>query len=150
MTKLYDAVFQAQDQLRSSDMEKKALIVISDGGDNASAHSLASVLKNAESSQALIYTIGVFDEYDTDKNKDVLRKLARFTGGEAFFPAQMQGTVEICGQIARDLRNQYTLGFVSSNTAKTSALRSLRVTAATPGHAKLTVRTRSGYIAGTK
>jgi VWFA-related protein len=150
MTKLYDAVFMAQKQLLLSKMEKKVLIVISDGGDNASAHTLAEVLKNAESSPALIYTIGIFDEYDTDKNKDVLRRLARFTGGEAFFPEQLNGTVEICQSIAREIRNQYTLGYVSTNTAKTGAIRAIHVAASAPGQGKLTVRTRTGYIAGPK
>jgi Ca-activated chloride channel homolog len=150
MTKLYDAVFQAQKQLQACTMEKKVLIVISDGGDNASAHTLAEVVKNAESSPALIYTIGIFDESDTDGNKNVLRRLARSTGGEAFFPEQLSGTVEICRQIARDIRNQYTLGYISTNQAKTNAVRAIRVVASAPGHGKLLVRTRTGYIAGGK
>jgi Ca-activated chloride channel homolog len=150
MTKLYDAVFRAQVELQAGKPEKKVLMVISDGGDNASSHTLAEVVKNAESSPAQIYTVGIFDEYDTDKNVDVLRRLARFTGGEAFFPARLEQTVEICRQIAHDIRNQYTLGYVSTNTAQTGAVRNLRVVASVPGHGKLPVRTRSGYIAGAR
>lgn len=146
MTKLYDAVATAQDQLTASTPEKKVLIVISDGGDNASAHSLAQVLKRAETSSALIYTIGIFDPDDPDRNPAALRRLAQFTGGEAFFPAQLSDTVEICRQIAHDIRNQYTIGYVSTNTAQTGALRTIRVTAMAPGHGRLVVRTRSGYI----
>jgi VWFA-related protein len=148
MTKLYDAVFKAQEQLQACAMEKKALIVISDGGDNASGHSLAEVLKKAESSPAIVYTIGIFDVDDRDSKPDVLRRLARFTGGEAFFPARLDDTVEICSRIAHDIRNQYTLGYVSTNTAKSTAVRAIRVTASAPGHGKLVVRTRTGYIAG--
>jgi VWFA-related protein len=150
MTKLYDAVFRAQVELQAGKLEKKVLMVVSDGGDNASAHTLAEVVKNAESSPALIYTIGIFDEYDTEKNPVVLRRLARSTGGEAFFPARLDQTVDICKQIAHDIRNQYTLGYVSTNTAQTGALRNLRVVASAPGLGKLPVRTRSGYIAGAK
>jgi len=150
MTKLYDAVIEAQDQLKVSDMDKKALIVISDGGDNASANSLADVLKKAELSPAIVYTIGIFDTDDLDSKPDVLRRLARFTGGEAFFPAHLNDTVEICRQIAHDIRNQYTLGYVSTNSAQTTVLRRIRVTASAAGTGKLLVRTRSGYIAAPK
>jgi len=146
MTKLYDAVYEAQDQARAGSMEKKALIVISDGGDNASAHTLAEILKRAELSAALIYAIGIFDEDDPDRNPDVLRRLARFTGGEAFFPAHLEETVEICRQIAHDIRHQYTLGYVSTNTARTGAFRNIKVVASAPGQGKLVVRTRSGYL----
>jgi len=150
MTKLYDAVLAAQERMPDKTPERKVLIVISDGGDNASAHTLAEVLKRAETSTALIYTIGIFDADDAERNPGVLRRLAQFTGGEAFFPAKLSDTVEICRQIAHDIRNQYTLGYVSTDTAQTGAMRSIRVTATAPGHGKLAVRTRSGYIAGAK
>jgi VWFA-related protein len=147
MTRLYDALRDAQDQVRAGTADKKALIVISDGGDNASKHTVAEVLNKAESSPALIYTIGIFDNDDPDRNPDVLRRLARFTGGEAFFPAHLEDTVAICRQIAHDIRNQYTLGYVSTNTTKNGAFRNVRVEAVAPGQGKLLVRTRSGYIA---
>jgi VWFA-related protein len=123
------------------------LIVISDGGDNASSHTLAEVLKKAEGSSAVVYTIGIFDTQDEDRNPDVLRRLARFTGGEAFFPAHLDDTVEICRRIAHDIRNQYTLGYVPTNSTRSTGLRALRVTASTP-QGKLVVRTRSSYLAG--
>jgi Ca-activated chloride channel homolog len=150
MTKLYDAVVEAQQQLRTCTMEKKILIVISDGGDNASAHTLADVVRSSESSPALIYTIGIFDDSNTDGNKSVLRRLARSTGGEAFFPPQLDSTVDICRQIARDIRNQYTLGYVSTNLVQNNAVRAIRVVASAPGHGKVSVRTRTGYIANSK
>jgi len=150
-TALYDAALRAFSQLGAGGREapeKKVLIVISDGGDNASAHTLAQVLKTAEQSSALVYTIGIFDEDDADKNPDVLSRLARATGGDAFFPGKNSEVVSICESIARDIRNQYTIGYVSSNASKPGAYRSIRMTAAAPGHGKLLVRTRSGYIAG--
>jgi VWFA-related protein len=146
-TALYDAVVKAREQLRTGSRDKKVLIVISDGGDNASAHKLAEVLKVAGQSSALVYTIGIFDEEDPDRNPDVLRRLARATGGEAFFPGQLNEVVAVCERIARDIRNQYTLGYASSNAARPGAYRAVRVVARA-GRRKLSVRTRSGYIAG--
>lgn len=148
MTALYDAVLEGLEQLQAGDRDKKVLIVISDGGDNASSTKLAEVLKKAQASSAVIYTIGIFDEDDPDKNPDVLRRLARETGGEDFLPSQHDEVVAICERIARDIRHQYTIGYVPSAAAEAGAFRSIRVTAAANGYGKLSVRTRTGYIAG--
>jgi Ca-activated chloride channel homolog len=148
MTALYDAIVKAEERLQAGSRDRKVLIVISDGGDNASTHTLAEVLKMTEQSSALMYTIGIFDDEDEDKNPAVLRRLARATGGEAFFPSQLDEVVEICERIARDIRHQYTIGYVSSSTARPEAWRAVRVVARAAGKDKLSVRTRSGYIAG--
>lgn len=147
-TALYDAVIVALERLQAGIREKKVLIVISDGGDNASAHTLAEVLQRVEQSSALVYTIGIFDEQDPDRKPDVLRRLARATGGESFFPGQLSEVVTICERIARDIRNQYTIGYVSTSAAQPGAYRSIRVVAAAAGYGKLHVRSRAGYIAG--
>lgn len=146
-TALYDAIAVARERLQSGKWEKKALIVISDGGDNASSHSLAEILEAAERSSAMVYTVGIFDQEDADRNPSVLRRLAFKTGGEALFPERLEDVVAACARIAHDLRHQYTLGYVSENKAKPGAFRSIRVTAHTSGRGKLSVRTRSGYIA---
>jgi len=148
-TALYDAAIQALDRLKAGSREKKALIVISDGGDNASGHNLAEVLKMAEQSSVLVYTVGIFDEDDPDRNPGVLKRLAQVTGGEAFFPGQLNDAVAVCERIARDIRNQYTLGFLSSNVQVPGAFRSLKVVARM-NKRKLSVRARSGYVADTK
>jgi Ca-activated chloride channel family protein len=147
-TALYDAVVEAQERLQAGDRDKKVLIVVSDGGDNASAHSLAEVVRIAERSSALVYTVGIFDAEDPDRNPNVLRRLARATGGEAFFPDHINDVAAICERIARDIRRQYTLGYVSSNTAQQRAYRVIRVVARVTEKGKLFVRTRAGYIAG--
>lgn len=146
-TALYDAIVEALQSLQKGERDKKVLVVISDGGDNASKAGLDRVLKMAEQSSAMIYTIGVFDESDPDRNPKVLRRLARETGGEAFFPSELSETVEICKRIARDLRDQYTLGYSSMNV-RPGAYHTIRVTARSGGHGKLSVRTRAGYVAG--
>jgi VWFA-related protein len=147
-TALYDAIGVAINRLQRGRREKKVLIVISDGGDNASRRTVDQVLKMAGQSRAIIYTIGTFDAEDEDANPRVLRRLARTTGGEAFFPEHHQAVVELCERIAHDIRNQYILGYVSTNHLRNGAYRALRVVAKSPDHGRLSVRTRTGYIAG--
>lgn len=146
-TALYDAVFEALEQVGLGSREKKALIVISDGGDNASAHTLTEVLNLAGRSTAVIYTIGIFDSDDPDRNPDILRHLAHATGGEAYFPALPDGIIATCEGIARDMRSQYLIGYVPSPAARQAGYRTIRVTAHEPARGKLSVRTRAGYFA---
>ena len=145
-TALYDAIVKALERLQEGRHEKKVLIVISDGGDNASVHTLAQVTGLAGRSTAIIYTVGLFTPEDPDRNPAVLNRLAEATGGEAFFPSELSEVVAICERIARDIRNQYAIGYAPANAAHTSAYRAIRV-AAHRAHSKLSVRTRAGYIA---
>ena len=147
-TALYDAILGALEHLQTGSRDKKVLIVVSDGGDNASSHSLAEVLKITEQSNVVIYAIGIFEEYDPDANPKVLNRLAQGTGGEAFFPEKLKDVVSICERIARDIRSQYSIGYVSTNTKRDGVYRAIRVAAQAPGHGKLLVRTRRGYVAG--
>ena len=114
-TALYDAIAKALERIEQHSMEKKVLVVISDGADNASAHSLEQVLQMAERSSAIIYTVGRFAPDDQDANIEALARLAQATGGEAFFPGRPSAVTEICERIARDIRNQYTIGYVPTN-----------------------------------
>jgi len=147
-TALYDAIVKALAKLHTGGLDKKVLVVISDGADNASSHSLGQALEMAERSSAIIYTVGLFAPEDRDANPKVLRRLAQETGGEAFFPNQPSAVTEICERIARDIRNQYTIGYVSTDAQRDGVYRAIRVSAQAPGHGKLFVRTRSGYIRG--
>ena len=146
-TALYDAIAKALLELQAGSRDKKVLIVVSDGGDNASAHSLPQVMKLAHQSNAVIYTVGVFDEADPDQNPGVLKRMAQATGGEAYFPAELSEVVAICGNIARDIRHQYTIGYVPIKLTRDGAYHAIRVRARAEGHDKLSVRTRAGYIA---
>ena len=147
-TALYDGIAKGLEELQAGSRAKKVLIVVSDGGDNASAHSLAQAMKLARQSSAVIYAIGIFDEEDPDRNPGVLKRLAAATGGEAFFPEELSEVVAICERIARDIRHQYTIGYVPSNPAPDGTYRAIRVLARAKGHGRLSVRTRSGYLAG--
>jgi VWFA-related protein len=147
-TALYDAIAMGLEQLQAATRDKKVLIVVSDGGDNASRRKLDEVMKLVERSSAVIYTIGVFDQNDEDRNPGVLNRLARATGGEAFLPGKLEEVVANCERIARDIRHQYIIGYAPSNPAADGSYRAIRVLARTKGQGKLSVRTRTGYIAG--
>jgi VWFA-related protein len=146
-TALYDAMAIALDHLKKGNRDKKVLIVISDGGDNASKHKLAEIMTAAVKSEAIIYTIGIFDEADSDRNPGVLKQLAKDTGGEAFLPESLPEVVPICERIAHDIRNQYTLAYVPTNRKPDGTYRAIQVKAAASGRGRLSVRTRAGYFA---
>jgi VWFA-related protein len=149
MTALYDAVTKGLEGLQAGSRDKKVLIVVSDGGDNASARSLADVMKLAGQSSAVIYTVGIFQPEDPEHNLGVLKSLALATGGEVFFPDELDQVTAICERIAHDIRHQYTIGYVPANPAHDGAYHAIRVLARAKGHrAGLAVRTRTGYIAG--
>ena len=147
MTALYDAVAAALEHLKKGNRDKKVLIVISDGADNASKHNLAEIMAMAEQSDAIIYTLGLFQQEDPDRNPRVLRRLARATGGEAFLPGSVKHVVPICERIARDIRNQYTIAYVPANRKQDGTYRVIQVKAGAPGRGRLLVRTRAGYYA---
>lgn len=149
-TALYDAVAAALDHLNEGSRDKKVLIVISDGGDNASRHKLAEIKAMARKSEAIVYTIGLFDEEDLEKNPRVLQELARDTGGEAFLPQSLREVVPICEQIAHDIRTQYTISYAPMNTNHDGKFRTIEVKATAPGKGRLLVRTRAGYYAPSK
>jgi Ca-activated chloride channel homolog len=146
-TALYDAIAKALDELKAGSRDKKVLIVVSDGGDNASALSRAQVMKLADQSSAVIYTIGVFDEDDADRNPGMLKRLAQVTGGEAFIAGQISEIGAISERIARDIRHQYTIGYAPANLSHDGASHTIRVHASVKGLERLSVRTRTSYVA---
>ncbi len=150
-TGLYNAIDLGLTHLKQTKLDKKVLIVISDGGDNASPQTLHQVLQGAERSNVIIYTIGLFDEDDEDRNPGVLKKLARETGGECFLPYDKTSEiVPICRRIAEDIRHQYTLGYAPSEATMDNEYRTIKVVATGPNGHRYSVRTRQGYLASPK
>jgi VWFA-related protein len=145
-TALYDAIATALDHLRQGSCDKKVLILISDGGDNASKHNLAQVIEMARHSGAIIYAIGIFDEQDGDQNPSVLKRFAKETGGEAFFPQSSKELSLICEGIAHDIRNQYTLAYVPKILKQDGGYRVIDVKVSSTGRGRLSARTRAGYF----
>jgi Ca-activated chloride channel family protein len=150
-TALYDAVAAALKHLEAGTHQRKALVVLSDGGDNASGQTENSVLALAEQSNATIYSIGIDDPDDKDQNPKVLQELAKLAGGEAYHPKTLDELPDVWRKIAGGIRNQYTIGYVSKNRTHDGAFRSVKVIATGKDGKPLHVRARKGYIApGTK
>ncbi|HYR83908.1 MAG TPA: VWA domain-containing protein [Terriglobia bacterium] len=149
-TALYDGVVSALKHLETGTHQRRALIVLSDGGDNASAAGLEDVLHAAENSSATIYTIGIFDDDDKDKNPKVLRQIADATGGDAYLPQRPDDVHEAWRKIAASIRTQYTIGYAPTNSKHDGTFRAVTVSAIAPNGKPLRVRARKGYIAPTE
>ena len=148
LTALYDAIAVSLEQVQKGKWDKKVLIVVSDGGDNASMRSLTQVLSTVNRMNAVIYTMGIYDVTDEDRNPRVLKELSRASGGEAFFPKALQDILPICEKIAHDIRSQYTITFVPTNKKQDGAYRAIDVKARDSSSGRrLSVSTRTGYTA---
>jgi VWFA-related protein len=143
-TALYDAIEMSLHQLEFGRQAKKTLVVISDGGDNHSTHTQQEVMQHVLSSLTTIYTVGIYDEDDPEKNEGVLKNLAQVSGGVFFHPKDLEDIVPICRQIAKDIRARYTVGYVPSAEGK--IVRRIKVEASSQDHPKLLVRTRTKYV----
>jgi len=159
-TALHDAVYASLDHIKRGNRDKKVLLVITDGEDNASRYTFEELLQRAQKSDAVIYTIGLLGDDDNSshifrihgvgghKAAKVLKQLAQATGGEAYFPKTLEEVQSTCDDIARGIRNQYTLAYYPTNTNKDGTFRNVRVDAFESGKRdKLVVRTRTGYYA---
>ena len=146
-TALYDAITAGYERLARAERDKKVLIVISDGGDNASHITFKDVLVQAKRSSVIVFAIGIFDENDPDSRPGVLKRIARVTGGEAWFPRDAAEVRALCEKIADDIRNQYTIGYSPSDSRMDGTYRRITVTATSPNGKRLKVRTRAGYVA---
>jgi VWFA-related protein len=145
-TALYDATAIALEHLRTGTRDRKALVVLSDGGDNASRRKLDDLLDISRHSSATIYTIGIYDENDPDRNPRVLRKIAQSSGGRAYFPRTLANLDEVWQNIAGEIRSQYTIGYVpAKSSGGTASYRSVKIIA-TQGGKPLNVTTREGYL----
>jgi Ca-activated chloride channel family protein len=145
-TALYDAIAYALHHVDSGQRDKKALVVVSDGGDNCSTHTLAQLMRLIEESHTTIYTVGIFDADDEDRNPQVLKRIASASGGESFLPTESGELVPIFEKIAKDIRNRYTIGYIPARTGEKTGFRKIRVAVDAPDHQRLMVRTRTGYF----
>jgi len=152
-TALYEAVVASADHLkRDARLERKVLLVVTDGEDNASRESLEQAVKQLQDENGpSVYAIGILgDEEHPKRARRALETIAQRTGGIAFFPKTLDEVDEISRQVAHDIRNQYTIGYKPTNPKGTGGFRAIRVDAKAKGHGKMSVRTKSGYYAGTQ
>ena len=151
-TALYDAVAASADELaHHAKQRKQVLLIITDGADNASRLTLRDAVRRVQGlAGPVVYTIGLL--YDSDpkealKGRGDLEMLSTETGGIAYFPRSLDEVGEIASEVARDIRNQYVVGYHSTRAASLGGYRQVHVEAYAPGHKSLTVRTRRGYFA---
>jgi Ca-activated chloride channel homolog len=121
------------------------LVIVSDGGDNASSLSFNEVVSRAQRSNALVYTAIIRDPLETEANPRRLRRLAEESGGEAFEPHDVGQVPAVLEHIARDIRNVYTLGYAPAPD-KGPGLRRLRVHVSGADGSSFHVRTREAYL----
>ena len=144
-TQLYGGIAAALKHVQEGQNGRKALVVISDGGDNASAITWPGLKEMVQSSNASIYTIGVFDSDDPDRKPAALRQLAELTGGEYFFVNDLFELQGVCENIAHDIRNRYMVAFTPPANTRPSVHR-LKVAVTVPAaDGRVVVRTRADY-----
>lgn len=151
-TALYDAVAASADELsHHAKQPKQVLLIITDGADNASRLELREAIRRVQNlGGPVVYTIGLLydaDQKEASKAHDDLATLSAETGGIAYFPRSLDDVDEIASEVARDIRNQYTVGYHSTRPASQGGYRTVHVEAISQGHKHLTVRTRRGYYA---
>src|SRR5580704_17954336 len=151
-TALYDAIVASADQLaKNAKRPKQVLLIVTDGEDNASSLNLEQTIRRIQDLQGpVVYSIGLLfgDEgggREAHRAKRALQMLSNETGGIAYFPRSLSEVDQISAEVARDIRNQYTIGYHSTKPASQGGYRQVKVQASAPKHGKLSVRTRSGY-----
>jgi VWFA-related protein len=144
-TALYDAILFAQAQFRSASYGRRVLLIITDGGDNSSQARFSDALNAVGSDGVVLFAVGIFDPMDKDSNPRALAKLAKATGGLAYFPTDVAEVAAVCRQIAAEIRSQYTLGFAGAEDGKFHNIKVVTKNHHEAG--KLDIRTRAGYFA---
>jgi VWFA-related protein len=148
-TAMRDAIRMSIDhEKEKAKRDKRVLLVVTDGDDNASMVSLENLVREAQGSDVVIYAIGLLSEEEkreAKRAKRALLTLTEATGGMAFFPKETSEVEQIAHQVAHDIRNQYTLGYTPPSRALDGAYHTVKVIANAPNHPL--VRTRTGYYA---
>ncbi len=153
-TALYDAVIASADYMsKNAKKAKEVLLIITDGEDNASGTNLEETVRRIQDLQGpVVYSIGLlFDDAggggrESHRARRALQLLSDETGGLAFFPKNLGQVDQIAAEVARDVRNQYTIGYHSSRPASMGGYRVVHVDAKAKAYGKLSVRTRPGYF----
>lgn len=148
-TALYDALVASADYLKGAKLQKKVLFVVTDGEDNGSRENLeAAVQRLQQENGPTVYAIGLLGEEKERAARRALQVIAERTGGIAFLPKSLDDVDEISSTVARDIRNQYTIGYKPLTPKSVPGYRTIRVDAKEKGYKSLVVRTRPGYYPG--
>ncbi|HLB31297.1 MAG TPA: VWA domain-containing protein, partial [Gammaproteobacteria bacterium] len=132
-TALFDGIYLGLSQMRGARNGKRALLVVSDGGDNHSRYSESDVRNFLKEADCQLYAIGVYDSNDMARSREerygptLLAELAEMTGGRAFPVSRLNDLPDIAAKIGRELRNQYVLGYKPGDTRHDGAWRKIRI-----------------------
>lgn len=153
-TALLDGIYLGLSQMKGAHNTKKALLIISDGGDNHSRYSETDVRRYVKEADVQIYAIGIFESQPCNMSPEechgpgLLSELTQMTGGRAFAVNQLGQLPDIASKISMELRNQYVLGYRPGNRAHDGKWRKIKVKLRPPkGLPPLTVNAKSGYYA---
>jgi len=143
-TLLFDSIVDASQDIMKKQQGRKALIVLSDGGENGSDATLSDAIEAAQRAETLIYTI-LFSDGSYGSNPGIMQRLAKETGGGYFEVSKKLSIDQVFALIQEDLRSQYSIGFVSDRPAPVSEFRKIQLALKRPG---LVVQSRDRYWAG--
>lgn len=152
-TALYDACYLGIEKVTRGTHQKKALLIISDGQDNASRYNFGEVRRLMKESDVVVYAVGILDGRDASSpegmvGKSLIDELTSVTGGKSFYPETDVEMDEIFERIAIELRHQYSIGYTPSDFQTDGKWHKVRVKVKPPrGLPRLTVRSREGYYA---
>src|SRR6267154_451981 len=154
-TALLDAVYLGLSQMRGARNAKRALLIISDGGDNHSRYGDKDIKRLVREADTQLYSIGIFDPFEYRSRTpeelngpSVLNELTELTGGRAFTVENLNDLPDIAAKIGMELRNQYILGYHPSHKARDARWRKIKVKLRTPkGLSPLTAYAKTGYYA---
>lgn len=146
LTALYDAVAGELAYLERGTHARRALVIVSDGIDNASRLTFAETMQRAMASNAVIYAVGLVDPISRSRDPGHLKTLARATGGEAFFPPSNQAVAGTLEAVAQDIRPAYTLGFLPESSPHDGTHHRLTVSVTAPDGRRLQVRTPEAFV----
>jgi VWFA-related protein len=146
-TALYDAMARGLDYVERGSHNRKVLVVVSDGADNASATPSEEVLKKIKSSNAIVYAVALIDPVESGPGPKQLREFAEVSGGELFRPDSSRKVKDVLQRIALEIRHTYVMAYEPTDGARVPGLRRVRVAVQAPDHQKVTVRMRAGFPA---
>ncbi len=158
-TALYDAIYLGVQKAHTGSKAKKAIVVISDGEDRDSYYKLDELVAKVQESDVQVFCVGflnaipdkgLFGRWSKsipERARDALMRISEETGGKAFFPDKLEDLNGIVSEIANELRNQYSIGYFSSNAARDGSFRRVKIELAGSTPANTYLRYRRGYFA---
>jgi VWFA-related protein len=145
-TALYDAIARGLEQVEQGSHDRKVLVIVSDGTDNASAVAFDEIFRKMQSSNVVVYAVGLVDPVEMQPTPKRLKELAEASGGELFRPDNVKQVKSVLQRIATEIRHTYVMAFEPADAVRTAGLRQIKVSVRTPNRQKVSVRTRAGYL----